>query len=272
MILCDMHVHSRASHDGLSSVAENAMACIKNNISAFAVTDHCDIQYYTTRDVLSHIRESYEQASKVSGELGGRVKILKGIEIGEGIWSKEFTNEILKRFDFDIIISSVHAVRYEGYSDPYSTIDFSSMPRSALDEYLDMYFDEVLLMLHEVTCDIMAHLTCPLRYINGKYSLGVDCTKYKDKILKILEYIIEKSIALEINTSGIGTPYGAIMPDEWIIKAFKEMGGYIVTLGSDAHSYERIGNGFDVAIELLKKYSFKGYYYYEKRKRIFCEI
>ena len=114
----------------------------------------------------------------------------------------------------------------------------------------------------------MAHLTCPLRYINGKYGLGVNSLKYEKQIDKILDYVIEKSIAMEINTSGIGSFYGELMPDPWIIKRFKNKGGYLVTIGSDAHASQHVGNGFDVSINLLKEYGFDSYYYYEKRKAV----
>lgn len=271
-LLCDMHVHSQSSHDSTAPVIDSAEACIKNNVSVLAITDHCDIQYYIEHDILSCIKRSVDEVIEASRLYKGKVKILKGIEIGEGIWSKKYTDEILNAFDFDVIISSVHAVRYKDYSDPYAIIDFSKMTATELDEFMDMYFDEVLEMLSKIPCDIMAHLTCPLRYINGKYKLNVDIKKFENKIIKILEFIIDNSISMEINTSGIGIAYESLMPDTWIIKKFKEMGGYLVTLGSDAHISENVGKGFDSAIALLKKHGFNGYYYYENRKRVFCEI
>lgn len=267
--LCDMHVHSQNSHDSTCSVIDAAGACIKNNVSVFAVTDHCDIQYYLERDMLSCIKNSIEDAEREAENFSGKVEILKGIEIGEGIWNKKYTDEILGRYDFDVILGSVHAVRYQNYTAPYSTIDFSKMKHEELDEYLKTYFDEVFEMLEQIPCDIMAHLTCPLRYINGKYNMNIDVTKYKDKICRILEYIIAHSVAMELNTSG---GCGDFMPDEWIVKMFKDMGGYLITLGSDAHISENVGKDFEKAIGLLKKYGYKNYYYYQNRKNIQCGI
>ena len=118
----------------------------------------------------------------------------------------------------------------------------------------------------------MAHLTCPLRYINGKYGLGVDAMRYKAQIEKILDLVVEKGVAMEMNTSGIGTTYGTYMPDPWIIRLYKEKGGYLVTLGSDAHTPENAVKVFDSAMELLQKYGFDGYYYYQDRKPIKIEF
>jgi histidinol-phosphatase (PHP family) len=267
MILCDMHVHSRSSHDSSASVLDTALACIEKGISAFAITDHCDIQYFVEHDVPTLIKASLDEIASTSEKLGERIKILKGIELGEGIWSKEHTEQILNSFDFDVVIGSVHAVRYKDYSAPYSTLDFSKMTPSELDEYMNMYFDEVLEMLRLVPCDILAHLTCPLRYINGKFALGVDTRKYESKIRKILKLIVDKEIALEVNTSGVGTSHASLMPDTWIIELFKQMGGELVTLGSDAHTPTRVGIGFDKAISLLRELGFERLYFYESRKR-----
>lgn len=270
--LYDMHVHSENSHDSTTPVTETAKFCIEKQIKAFAITDHCDIQYYIEQNVPSLIEKSINDVENARKIYNGKVKILKGIEIGEAIWNESYTKEILEKFDYDVIISSVHAVRYKNYSDPYSTIDFSKMDKITLDNYIKTYFDEVMIMLKQVDFDIMAHLTCPFRYIIGKYKVDVDIRKYETQIDNILDYIVEHSILMEINTSGINSFYNSFMPDEWIIQKFKEKGGYLVTLGSDAHTSHRVANGFEEAINLLKKYDFDGYYYFEKRQKNFVKI
>ncbi|MBQ9121699.1 MAG: histidinol-phosphatase HisJ family protein [Clostridia bacterium] len=271
-VLCDMHVHSQNSHDSTAPVRDTAEAGIKNGVSIFSITDHCDIQYYIERDMPSSIQNSIKETEQTAEKFAGKIKILKGIELGEGIWSKEHTEEILSTFAYDLVIGSVHAVRYKNYTDPYSTIDFSKMSECDLDAYMATYFEEVLEMVRQIPCDIMAHLTCPLRYINGKYGRNVDTRKYEDKIIPILQYLIDRSISMEINTSGVGTAYGCFMPDEWIIEKFRKTGGYLVTLGSDAHVSENVGKAFEQAINFLKRCGFKSYFYYQNRTPISIEL
>ena len=267
-----MHIHSQSSHDSVATVSQMANACIEKGVYAFAITDHCDIQYYKECGVAKLIEGSVGEATLEGKNFEGKVKILKGIELGEGIWEKRYTDEILAKFDYDVIISSVHAVRYDGYTEPYSTIDFSKMTENQIDEYLCTYFDDVMQMVSELDFDIMAHLTCPLRYIVGKYHMCVDITKYEAQIRKILDYVVKNSISMEINTSGIGGFYNALMPDEWIIKMFFEMGGRFITLGSDAHIPSGVANAFEQVISYLKSLGFEGYYYYKKRKPIFVSF
>lgn len=271
-ILCDMHDHSKNSHDSKCPVSDHARSAIEKNISVFAVTDHCDIQYYEIQDSPTRITNSVKEARQEAENFCGKVKILTGVEIGEGIWDQKRVSEILAMNKYDVVISSVHAVRYKDLCDPYSTIDFSKIDKEIIIEYLDKYFDEVAEMLEKIPCDVMAHLTCPLRYINGKYNREIDLSVFNEKIEKILKYIIKHAIALEINTSGINTSFNSFMPDEQIIKKFKELGGYLVTIGSDAHVSERIGNGLEDAIALLRKYGFRNYYYYQNRENIQCTL
>ena len=264
----DMHVHSRNSHDSITPVAECAESCVKKGISGFAVTDHFDVEYHHERDILGYIDGSVSEAEAAAKDYVGKVKILKGVEIGEGIWCEDYVREFLKRHDFDVVLSSVHAVRYKNLQEPYSVIDFSTMSDENLDGYLRLYFDEIYTMLERIPCDIVSHLTCPLRYINGKYKRAVDITKYEKQIDKILRLIIDQSLALEVNTSCDAF----FMPDEWIIGKYREMGGYLVTIGSDAHVSKNVGKSFEKAIDILRKFGFKNYYYYENRIGIQCKI
>ena len=92
---------------------------------------------------------------------------------------------------------------------------------------------------------------------------------HEDVIGEILQTVIDREKALEVNTSGVGAAYGTIMPDSSIMKRYYDLGGRRITLGSDGHTPDRIGNGFTEAADALKQIGFTGYTYYEKRKPIF---
>ena len=268
----DMHTHSHNSHDGSCSVLKLAESAAEKNISAFAITDHCDIQYYIEDDVKSRIAGSLREADEANRLFNGKPEILKGLEIGESILNRENTEDILSTHCYDVVIGSVHEVSYRNYDYPYAQIDFSKFSDEELFGFMTMYFDDVLKTLKTLSCDVMAHLTCPLRYINGKFGRNISSRDYEEQITEILEYIIKNSIAMEINTSGTGTAFNSLMPDEWIIKKYYEMGGFLITLGSDAHISENIGNGFEKAIAFLKETGFKKCYYYKNRKAIAYDL
>lgn len=261
----DMHTHSKNSHDSQCEISDMAEAAQMRGLAGFAVTDHCDIEYYETQDLHGTAKNSIADAEKANKEFG--IKILKGIEVGEATWNKELADNIVQSYDFDVVIGSVHAAKYAGYEMPYSLIDFGEMGKESAKKYLDRYLDDMYEMTECFDFDILAHLTCPLRYMNGKYELNIDSRPYESKIKKILERIIEKGIALEINTSNIceGGKYCEFMPEEWIMKMYAELGGYLITVGSDAHIAQNSANAFDKAYEMLKRNGFKKAYFYEKR-------
>lgn len=271
-MLCDTHVHSQNSHDSTCPVAVTAEAAIEKHIACFSVTDHCDIQHLRTQPVPDWIAASVREAEETAKAFAGRVSILTGLEIGEAIWDPGGAEMLLEQHLYNVVIGSVHAVRYHDRRQAYSQIDFSAYSRKEVEEYMSQYFSDVWDMLHTVPCDIMAHLTCPLRYINGKYGLSLDVHPYEAQIREILAYIIDHGIALEVNTSCLGSAYDSFMPEEWIVALYREMGGYLITLGSDAHTAQNLGKGFDAALALLKKYGFRNYYFYRSRIGIPCAI
>lgn len=266
----DMHTHSRSSHDSVCEVSDMQSAMQKNGLTGFAVTDHCDIEYYETQNLDEIFLQSVTDA--IEADKNGKTRVLCGVEIGEGFWHPFETNRIIGKFNFDVIIGSVHAVRFNNYYMPYSKIDFSKLGNEATLQYLDSYFDDILFMITHCDIDVLAHLTCPLRYINGKYGLNIDPDRYMEKIERILKIIIERKIALEVNTSCVydGSGYCEFMPTIDIIKMYRDMGGYLITTGSDAHIAQNAANKFDTLYKTLKELGFKNTYYYKNRCAIQC--
>lgn len=262
----DMHTHSQNSHDSMCPVEEMARAAQKNGLSGFAVTDHCDIEDCEKLDLDAVCKGSFDEATRAREK--SNLIILRGIEIGEAFWHTDVANRILSSFDFDVVIGSVHAVRFTNYEMPYSQIDFGKMGKKMTELYLCQYFKDMLTMVDERDFDILAHLTCPLRYINGKYGIGIDCKMYKAQITGILKKIIDKGIALEVNSSCVyeGSGYCEFLPEEWIIELYKSMGGYLITTGSDAHISKNSALSFDKLYDMLKKIGFGKAYYFQKRK------
>ena len=271
MLIADMHIHSNNSHDAVSSLSEICDSAIKKGIKVLAITDHLDVVYCERSDVFSCIRSSYSDVVRAREKYGKEIDILAGIEIGDPLMYPEFSKECANALDYDVIIGSVHTVCLDDCTDPYSMVDFSRMDAEFLHRFIHKYFDELCGMLADYDFDIFAHLTCPFRYINGKYGRDVDIRKYADRIDDVLRRVIEKGVALEVNTSGYGTSVG-FMPDEWIVERYVSFGGKKVTLGSDAHIADNIGKGFDAAIQMLKRHGIDYIYSFKKRKPVIHEI
>ncbi len=259
----DMHTHSESSHDSSCPIRAMLAAQQEKGTQIFAVTDHFDTDSYRKYDVFTPIRTATETVAALNRESGATL-LLAGVEISEGFWHPEVCRRITQQTAYDVIIGSVHLVQYRELTYAYSAIDFSRLSTQTTEEYLDAYFDDVLTMLETVDFDILAHLTCPLRYICGKYGLAADLSRYGEKIRRILQQIIRKGIALEVNTSSFEL-LQEFMPTTAILREYRAMGGYLITLGSDAHIAENASLHFAQAIETVKKLGFPHIYYYRNR-------
>ena len=263
--VADMHTHSKSSHDSVCEIEEMRDAQLAKGTTIFAVTDHFDTCSYAEYDVFTPIRQAYETVRQLNDEADGACRILAGIEIGESFRHPEFYEKVRDLVPYDVVIGSVHLVEHHGKLEAYSRTDFSAFSAGEIIEYLNRYLDDMLTMIDFLDLDILAHLTCPLRYITGKYGIRVDLAPFEDKIRLILRKIIEKGIALEVNTSALDR-MGELMPPVDMIKSYYNMGGRLVTLGSDAHTPDRASVCFEEALACLREIGFDAVYYYQNRQ------
>ena len=89
---------------------------------------------------------------------------------------------------------------------------------------------------------------------------------------EILHRLAESGKGLEVNTGALPHKLKELNPCTDIIKRYRELGGEIITVGSDAHSPERIGEGFDRAADILKSCGYKYYAVFAGRKPEFVKL
>jgi len=260
----DCHCHIRFSHDSECDEEELVKKAVENGFGAVAITDHCDVQYADTLDLEGLIGGSVKASLEMKDKYRKDIRVLCGVEIGEGLWNPEITERILALADYDIILSSVHAVRYEGYTRPFSGINFTEMTEKQISEYIKVYFEDMLELVQNCDLDVLPHLTRPTGYICGKYGIKFSLEPYKDQIDAILKEMIKRHIALEINTAPVGGIVG-LTPGEDVIARYRDLGGYLITLGSDCHRAEHTGVYFEKALETVRRLGFPDLYYYENR-------
>ncbi|HIT84288.1 MAG TPA: histidinol-phosphatase HisJ family protein [Candidatus Ornithomonoglobus intestinigallinarum] len=266
MKIYDSHMHTVNSLDGGQTVDELCGAAIEKGVSGAAVTDHVDMWFYERENTEDRIRSCMEQISAAREKYAGRLEIFRGVEMAEYLYSPKQADIIMNLADYDIVLGSVHSVFYEDWTDSYSRLPFDKETTDIkkIIGFMRRYFSKVKEMAERTEINAASHLTCPLRYINGKYKRGLDVSLFAKEIDEILAVLTERGIALEVNTSGIGTPFNDFMPDYEIVKRYYKMGGRLITIGSDAHISKNIANGFNNAAEMLESIGFLCYYYYRQ--------
>ncbi|MCD7872884.1 MAG: histidinol-phosphatase HisJ family protein [Clostridiales bacterium] len=261
----DLHTHSQHSFDGHNSCFKMCESAYQLGLKGIALTDHCEIDA-KNYDFDKFCNNQFNDVSQVAESFKNKLKVFKGIELGQAVYNTELAEKILNTYDYDFVLGSIHNLR--------NMEDFFFLDYSAYNVYelLEKYFDTIKELCVWDKFDSLAHLTYPLRYITGKYKINVDLNKFSDKIDEILSILVKNGKALEINTSGYFNELKDILPGADIVKRFKELGGVYITLGSDSHFYDKIGCGIEQGMDAAKQCGFDCITIYEKRNPILLPI
>lgn len=241
----DYHMHSTVSYDGHSTPLRMAQAAVKAGLKEICVTEHMDYQRLIPREKTTFTQEAY-RAAYDDLEIPG-LTIRHGVEMGLMPWNKEEIEGDLKKYPYDFVIGSVHFIQDIDIYYP----EFWQTHGAAEGELL--YFREMLecVQTHD-NFDVLGHLTY-ISKLKARPSVRVIPSEdYKDLVVAIFECLIAKGKGLEINTSGVDR-CGDFLPGLDYLKLFKEKGGEIVTVGSDAHNANRVGQYSNEAIALAKE-------------------
>ncbi len=266
----DMHIHTSNSHDCTQSIDEICLAALERGLDGIAICDHADMGPYDVPGSVEAIENSIAQVNTARSKYN--LSILQGIEMAGYEYDTAKAKKILNLCHYDVVLGSVHYIHYRDAVTAYSGIDFSAMSQDDIKEYMDGYFISVAQMIQYRDFDVLAHLTCPMRYINGRYNMHYDIMKHQSQIKDILHKIICKGIALEVNTSGAGGELGDFMPHREILQMYADMGGKLVTAASDAHTPDMVGNALVQALCMIKDAGIDSFCIYKSRKPISIKI
>lgn len=260
--IVDLHTHTDNSFDGNHSVMLLCETACAKGIRALAFTDHLEMDAFYRDSFDRTAIQAYFEVAKAKSAFSGRLIVCNGAELGQAIYDLPVTEKLLGTMKYDIVIGSIHNL--PDVQDFYY-MDFSD---ESIDYYalLDEYFSLELKLAEWNGFDTLAHLTYPLRYIVGNYGKPVDMTRYDEIIDEILLTLIKNEKALEINTAGLRQPIGITSPDEKIVSRYKQLGGSLITIGSDAHFAEHLGAGIEQGYELALKCGFDKIALYQNRE------
>ncbi len=260
MLYSDYHTHSSFSSDSDTPIEENIKKAVSLGIKEIAATDHIDFDY---PDPDFPFLFDYEPYSKEIDRLRKiyDIKILKGVEIGVQPHVIEQINSLLNKNEYDFIIASSHVLK-----DKYDICKNDFFEGKTQNEAYFEYFDEVL---HNVEnydfFNVYGHIDFINRYGTYKNKV-INYIEFSSIIDKILKTIIQKNKGIEINTSGYRYGLNSPHPCFEILKRYYDLGGKIITVGSDAHKPEHIAYKFKYIYTMLKEIGFEGITTFNNRK------
>ena len=253
--LSDYHMHSKYSFDGIQTIEQAIEKAISMNINEICMTEHISFDpddksynYFNFKDYENEINE-------LSIKYRNRIKIKTGLEAGEIHLYKDEYNICFSENRLDFIIGSVHNINRKGLN--------TNIRENGVHATYENYFKQVLMLVQEADFDVLGHLDLIQRYafnVGGVY----DFNNYKEIIHEILKTLISKGKGIEVNTSGLKN--NLLFPKLEILQMYKDLNGEIITVGSDSHNYDRVGENIESTYSLLKDIGFKYVFTFENRK------
>ena len=263
----DYHLHCEYSDDSNEPMENQIQKAITLGLDEMCFTDHVD--YGIKRDwddpegiIIRHAVEHgkevdlvlanvnypkyFEALNMYQKKYASSISIKKGLEFGIQSITVDAYEKLYASYqdDLDFVLFSMHQVN----NLEFWTQDFQKGKTQK--EYNDEYYKEIyqtMQMFHHYSC--LAHLDLMARYDeNGIYPFENE----KDIIAEILKYAIRDGKGIEINTSSWKYGLKDTQPSRAILKLYKDLGGKIITVGSDAHETKYLASHIKDAYAILK--------------------
>lgn len=267
----DFHLHSSHSGDSDTPMEEMILSGISLGLDAMCFTEHMDLDFPDSPEDPGSIflldTEPYlRDLTRLRDKYRGRIRLLFGVELGLQPQVARANAAFARSFDFDFIIGSTHVCH--GKDPCYPSFFQGRRTQDAFREYFESILENIRIFSD---FDVCGHLDYAVRYapdMDRSYS-GAD---YRDILDAILKQLLEKEKGIELNTGGIKKGMKEFHPCTFILKRYRELGGEIVTLGSDSHDAAHIAGAFGQAAELLKECGFGYYTVFENRTPEFIRL
>ncbi len=248
MFFADYHCHTRLSPDGRrdADYLSMAEAAAKAGLGELCITDHCECNGFCFSPT-QNIGFTYNRAvcrlrlEEARARMGGRIVLPWGVELGQATQVPERAAEVLADEDYDFIIGSLHNIRGQ--------LDFCMVPYESAahcDALLGAYLDELEEMIDAVPFDVVGHVEYPLRYMRRRFP-EVSFAGHEERLRAVLRKAAERGKGIEINTKALRGAQAVDTEQPYLLRLWREEGGTLLTLGSDAHNPDDVGAGLRTA-------------------------
>lgn len=276
-MLADYHVHSEFSDDSVYPVEQVAADAVALNLDELCFTDHVDygvkedwdsgaaIGYRDGQPLANVDYPRYmEEVQRVRELFDGRIVLKTGMEFGIQTHTAEQFRDLFRRYPFDFILLSIHQVK----DLEFWTQDFQR-GRSQKD-YNEGYYHELFDVVRQYKeYSVIAHLDLIKRYDTaGTYPFE----NLKHIIEEILRTVIEDGKGIELNTSAVRYGLDDTMPSLGVLRLFRELGGEIITIGSDSHAPDHLGRYLRQGQKLLASLGYKYFCTYDAMQPVFHKL
>lgn len=261
-MLADYHMHSHFSNDSQYDLEQLIQMAIRQGLQEICMTEHSD--YGTMGDYVVDYDRYCETYLKLSEKYKNQITIKFGCEFGVQKHTIQSYKNDFNKYPFDFIILSNHQIDDK----EFWTQEYQKGKTQA--EYNQGYYEAIYdVIKHFDNYSVLGHLDMIKRYDEaGAYP----DEQVKEIITKILKHVIEHEKGIEVNTSCFRYGLDDLTPSIYILKLYKDLGGTIITIGSDTHEESHVGCKIQYVQDELKKLGFENFCTFEKMEPIFHKL
>lgn len=263
----DFHLHTEFSSDGSTPMEDMIAAALRERLDIISITDHLDVgdpfepyMSFSEKDYINHFKKIDMCIEKYKGI----IDIRKGMEIGYVQGYEKKNADFVKEHDLDFVIGSIHNLgEIDYYMEENNPSDFIKIE--------SLYLELITSMIENVGYySVLGHINYPCKFRGFRETLFT-YEEFKDQIDNMFKLLIEKGKGMEVNTSCLQAngAFKAFLP---VLKRYKELGGEIITIGSDSHNIHNVAKSNFEAQSLLLEAGFNYICDFKKLEPIFIAI
>lgn len=244
----DYHMHTAFSADCEAPAEKMVRAAIEKGLTEICFTDHVDYDYPDPDFIFEFDQQEYKETiALLQDRYGSELAIKRGVEIGVQPHLLAQNQKLVTEEQFDFVLCSLHTVEKQGL---HSGAIFEGR---TIEEAFQAYYGDLLTCLQGFdSYNVLGHVD-----LIKRYSDSLPINDFHDALKEIFSLIIPRGKGIEINTSGERYGLSTAMPSPDILKLYKECGGEILTIGSDAHRPSDIGYNIRESMKLAEDIGFR---------------
>ncbi len=257
MKFCDMHVHSASSPDAEIPASELVRMASEFSVGTVGFVAHVD---FHPSDYCYGGFSEPDYMKELDLAESAEVRVLRGLEVGEPHLFMEQAESFFTRSRYDFITGALH------WTEDGLILDEKPFLQGNALEIVEQYYTDTLKIVKQSPINILAHMGIFRRGMT-RAGLVVDFDEtllFPSLMQEILQTMIRREIALEVNTSGLRRPEKTTYPSSSVLRLYFKLGGRMVTVGSDTHRSEHAFFGLGSGHTLLKSCEFNNYGYFLK--------
>jgi histidinol-phosphatase (PHP family) len=275
-MLADYHIHTCYSDDSEYPMEDVVKDAISLGLDEICFTDHVDYgvkrDWDDPRGMLyrrggsgepEHMALANVDYPRYAAEIDAlkekykdQITLKMGMEFGMQSHTIPQYEKLYSAWPFDFIILSVHQVEDR----EFWTQDFQR--GRTQEEYNLRYYEEMLALVQRYhNYSVLGHMDLITRYDKA----GIFPFEIIRPIIKeILKTIIADGKGIEVNTSCHRYGLNDLTPSTDILRLYRNLGGKIITIGSDSHRKEQLGTYLTDTISVLKTLGYEDVYTFKQ--------